>query len=161
MNLMNETKQGSVLRQVAALDKMTEQQLREQWRTLFGTEAPNYRPSVMARRLAHRIQELTFGGLSAQTRARMMEMRQNLGLIGPAAPARACKRRADMPVAGTRLIREWDGQRHEVNVTREGFEYEGRLYRSLSAIANAITGTHWNGKLFFGLAKPKKNKRSM
>jgi hypothetical protein len=54
-------------------------------------------------------------------------------------------------VVGTRLIREYDGQRHEVTVVTGGFEYRGRRYRSLSAIASAVTGTHWNGLAFFGL----------
>jgi hypothetical protein len=57
----------------------------------------------------------------------------------------------DRPVAGTRLIREWQGVEHTVTVLREGFEWEGRPYKSLSAIARGITGTRWNGLLFFGL----------
>jgi len=50
-------------------------------------------------------------------------------------------------------VREWNETRHEVTVTRDGYEYQGRNYRSLTAIAKAITGTHWNGRAFFGLAK--------
>ncbi len=56
----------------------------------------------------------------------------------------------DIPVAGTRLVREWNGRRYEVTVASGGFVFEGR-YRSLTAIAKAITGTHWNGRAFFGL----------
>ena len=59
----------------------------------------------------------------------------------------------DRPVAGTRLIREWRGVEHHVTVRIDGFEYQGRKYKSLSAIARAITGTRWNGPLFFGLRK--------
>ena len=55
------------------------------------------------------------------------------------------------PVAGTRLMREYQGVQHSVTVTGDGYEYQGRPYRSLSAIARAITGTRWNGLLFFGL----------
>jgi hypothetical protein len=58
-----------------------------------------------------------------------------------------------MPVVGTRLVREWRGERHEVTVVPGGFEYLGRLYRSLTAIAKVITGQHWNGRLFFGLRR--------
>jgi hypothetical protein len=58
-----------------------------------------------------------------------------------------------MPVAGTRLLREWQGVEHAVTVLTDGFEYDGRPYKSLSAIARAITGTRWNGWLFFGLRK--------
>lgn len=60
--------------------------------------------------------------------------------------------RADSrPLAGTRLLREWHGVEHAVTVLADGFEWEGRPYRSLSAIARAITGTRWNGWTFFGL----------
>ena len=56
-----------------------------------------------------------------------------------------------MPIAGTRLIREWQGVEHCVTVRDEGYEFEGRPYKSLSAVARAITGTRWNGWVFFGL----------
>ncbi|MDR1167724.1 MAG: DUF2924 domain-containing protein [Heliobacteriaceae bacterium] len=55
--------------------------------------------------------------------------------------------------AGTKLIREFRGEKHEVTTLEKGFEYRGRFYKSLSAIANEITGTRWNGKVFFGVAK--------
>jgi hypothetical protein len=61
----------------------------------------------------------------------------------------------DKPIAGTRLIREWQGVEHTVTVLNDGYEWQGRPYRSLSAIARAITGTRWNGWIFFGL----KNRR--
>jgi hypothetical protein len=57
----------------------------------------------------------------------------------------------DRPIAGTQLLREYRGVEHAVKVLADGFEYEGRPYRSLSAIARAITGTRWNGWTFFGL----------
>ena len=56
-----------------------------------------------------------------------------------------------MPIAGTRLLREWQGVEHTVTVLTEGYEWQGRPYRSLSAVARAITGTRWNGLVFFGL----------
>ena len=60
--------------------------------------------------------------------------------------------RADLkPIVGTRLIREWQGVEHLVTVTADGFDWQGRPYKSLSAIARAITGTRWNGWVFFGL----------
>ena len=64
-----------------------------------------------------------------------------------------------MPVVGTRLVREWHGERHEVTVTKDGLEYEGRPYRSLSAVAKVISGGHWSGPAFFGLRKPERKKR--
>ena len=62
--------------------------------------------------------------------------------------------RADeRPLTGTRLIREWQGAEHVVTVMTDGYEWQGRPYASLSAIARAITGTRWNGPLFFGLRR--------
>jgi hypothetical protein len=63
--------------------------------------------------------------------------------------------RRDLPVEGTRLVREWNGERHEVTVVAGGFEYGGRRYRSLTAVATAITGAHWSGPAFFGLRSAK------
>ena len=63
-----------------------------------------------------------------------------------------------MPVVGTRLIREWNGGRYEVIVVRDGFEFEGQKFRSLTAITKVITGTHWNGPAFFGLRQNGKAK---
>jgi len=68
--------------------------------------------------------------------------------FGAAAVAAAALAR---PLAGTRLIREWQGVEHCVTVRDDGYEYQGRPYKSLSAVARAITGTRWNGWLFFGL----------
>ena len=58
------------------------------------------------------------------------------------------------PVAGTKLLREWDGTEHTVTVLKDGFDWQGRKYKSLSAVARAITGTRWNGYRFFGLSDP-------
>jgi hypothetical protein len=59
----------------------------------------------------------------------------------------------DRPIAGTRLIREFNGVEHAVTVMRDGFEYQGRPYKSLSAIARAIAGTRWKGRVFFGVRR--------
>ena len=64
---------------------------------------------------------------------------------------RRARRAQERPVTGTRLIREWKGVEHSVTVLDKGFEYQGRPYQSLSPIARLITGTRWNGPLFFGL----------
>lgn len=71
---------------------------------------------------------------------------------------RARKRRNGMPIVGARLVRKWNGKSYEVIVTHSGFEYEGKLYGSLTAITKVITGTHWNGRSFFGLKPTRKMK---
>ena len=63
------------------------------------------------------------------------------------------------PVIGTRLLREWDGVEHTVTVTKDGYEFEGRLYKSLSAVARTITGTQWNGWRFFGIREISRGQR--
>jgi Cft2 family RNA processing exonuclease len=66
---------------------------------------------------------------------------------------KTCKNTALEIKEGTKLIRKYQGKKHEVIVIKKGFEYNGQVYKSLSAIANKITGTRWNGKIFFGVKK--------
>ncbi len=153
---------SSTLRQLAELETLPAAQLEDRWRALFGTDPPACQRRFLVKRLAYRIQELTYGGLSEATRARMEEIAQEAGFDEeaslPGRRRRAAVRRRELPVAGTRLVREWNGRRHEVTVTAAGFEFEGRPYRSLSAIANLITNGHWNGRVFFGLHTESKEK---
>jgi len=148
------TKKPSILNQLAELDGLTSEELKERWRALFGTEPPAYNRPFVIKRLAHRIQELAYGGLSETTRRRMDEILDEAGYDENGAvqkDRRHPKKSPTAPVKGTRLIREWNGERHEVITLRVGYEYQGRQYKSLSAIAREITGTRWNGPMFFGL----------
>jgi hypothetical protein len=77
-------------------------------------------------------------------------------LDGGRAEVRRRRMNQDRPIAGTRLIREWQGIEHTVTVRQEDYDYEGRPYKSLSAIARAITGTRWNGLVFFGLKNQRR-----
>ena len=135
-----------VLARLAALKDAPIAELKRQWRELFQAEPPPYNRKFLESRLAYRIQELAFGGMKPETSARLMALAEDLdGCRGSA------RRGDDRPIAGTRLIREWQGTEHAVTVTGDGFEWQGRPYGSLSAIARAITGTRWNGPMFFGL----------
>ena len=146
---------SSVVRQIADLETLPAAQLEDRWRALFGADPPACQRRFLVKRLAYRIQELVYGGLTKAARTRMEEIAQEAGLDEeaslPGRGRRAAGRKRELPVAGTRLVRVWDDRRYEVTVTATGFEFEGRPYRSLSAIANAITGSHWNGRVFFGL----------
>ena len=149
----------SVARQIADLERASMADLKGRWEQLIGTEPPRHNREFLVRRLAHRIQELTYGGLSQEARTRMNEILDEEGYdeIGARrSRPRSGRTRGGAPVLGTRLIREWDGEQHEVTVAQGGFEYRGRRYRSLSALAFAITGTHWNGPAFFGLRSRQK-----
>ena len=138
----------TVLAQLAALKTMPIAALKQRWRDLFGKEPPPFNRRYIESRLAYRIQELAYGGLKPETRARLEALGEQLD--GGNVVLRRI--RADSrPLPGTQLVREWQGARHVVTVRTDDFEYEGRPYRSLSAIARHITGTRWNGWAFFGL----------
>jgi hypothetical protein len=140
----------SVLARVAALKTTSTPELKQQWRDLFGKEPPPFNRRYIESRLAYRIQELAYGGLKPETLRRLLGLGEQLD--GGRIDVR--KRRVDdRPITGTRLIREWQGVEHTVTVLADGFEYQGRPYKSLSAVARAITGTQWNGPLFFGLRR--------
>jgi hypothetical protein len=144
----------STLRQITQLSKLGFPELQARWRSLLGTEPPAYHRRFLVKRLAYRIQELAYGGLAETTRAQMADILQDAGLDEQASipgRGRTQKRANDLPLSGTRLVREWNGRRYEVTVASGGFVFEGRRYRSLTAITKAITGTHWNGRAFFGL----------
>jgi hypothetical protein len=138
----------TVLARVAALKSMQINGLKQQWRDLFGTEPPLYNRRFLESRLAYRIQELAYGGLKPETIERLEAIAEDLDVGDPERRRRLIKNR---PIAGTRLVREWQGVEHRITVLDDGYEYQGRPYKSLSAVARAITGTRWNGLVFFGL----------
>ena len=139
-----------VLVRLGALKGATTPELKQQWRTLFGTEPPPYNRKFLESRLAYRIQELAYGGLKPETVARLEALGEQLD--GGNVVIRRT-RVDDRPIAGTRLIREYQGVEHSVTVRNDGYDYQGRPYRSLSAIARSITGTRWNGWTFFGIRR--------
>lgn len=147
---------ASVVTQLAALKRMTVVELKAKWESLFGTPAPNNSRSYLELRLSYRVQELTLGGLSRKTR-------RTLDLLADEIEGRSGRTAiiADPrnPVIGTRLVREWDGIEHTVTVLRDGFEWQGQRFKSLSAAARAITGTQWNGYRFFGLREARRDDR--
>jgi hypothetical protein len=137
-----------VLAQLAALKTAPIVALKQKWRDLFDTEPPMYNRRHLEARLAYRIQELAYGALKPETLKRLHQLAEQ---FDGGDPVRRKRPASDRPIAGTRLIREYQGVEHCVTVRDQDFEYQGRPYKSLSAIARAITGTRWNGLLFFGL----------
>ena len=142
-----------ILARLAALKAMSVKDLKAEWQTLFNTPAPNNSRGFLEGRLAYRIQELTYGGPEKQTR-RMLDLLADE--VDGTLTRKAQIADPRNPVVGTKLIREWDGTAHTVTVLTEGFEWDGRRYKSLSAVARAITGTRWNGYRFFGLRERKR-----
>jgi len=144
--------------QIAELGQLSMSHLQSRWKELMGTDPPRYNREFLLRRLAYRIQELAYGGLSQAARAKMNELLRQAGCdeLGSLRHRKQIgSGRRELPVAGTRLIREWNGQAHEVTVVEGGFAHQGQRYRSLTAITEVITGTHWNGPHFFGLRAGK------
>ena len=141
----------SVLARLAALKTMPTAELKQQWRDLFETEPPPYNRRFLESRLSYRVQELAYGPLKPDTIERLEALGE--ALFGDRGKPKRSRDIGQRPIAGTRLIREWQGVEHVVTVRDTDFEYQGRPYRSLSAIAREIAGSRWNGWTFFGLKR--------
>jgi hypothetical protein len=139
---------ASLAERVAALPGMTTLELKAMWRELFDAEPRQTKRQFLFNSVSYRVQELAHGGIKPAIRAKLDAMADALD---PKAP----KQRVDRPVVGTQLIREWKGVEQSVTVVANGFEWQGRRFKSLSATARAITGTQWNGPVFFGLKRAK------
>ena len=163
--------------QLAALETMNVPALAEKYRELYGEPTRSRNRAYLKKRLAWRIEANFQGDLSQGAIARIQQlgdqlperwqMRLGQAASEPAAAGDAATkldaalstattepRDPRVPPVGTVVRRVFDGKTHEVTVCVEGFEYEGRKYKTLSAIANQIAGSRWNGFLFFGLKKP-------
>ena len=132
-------------------------ELRHRWKTLFGHRAPrSLRRNFLARAVAYQMQVEAYGGLSVATRQRLREI-ANAVRNGDANAIPGSSRIKP----GTQMIRQWQNTTHTVTALAEGFEWNGRTFKSLSAVANAITGTNWNGFSFFGIKRaPSGNKNA-
>ena len=129
-----------------ALEAASREELIRRWRRFYRSEPLRYAScEFLVRAISYAMQEQEFGGLRTPARRKLLA-------IAKGEPVSAQASRVKIK-PGTRLLREWHGSTHEVIVTDEGFVWDGATYRSLSAIALAITGTKWNGYRFFGLAR--------
>lgn len=134
------------LDQLAAL---ADAELGAEWARCYGAPAPNLPLELLRLGIAYKLQEQKLGGISRQAKSLL---RQVTARAGAGAGKKPMPRKL---TPGTRLVRDWHGASHTVTVLDEGFAYDGRHWQSLSAIARAITGSQWNGPLFFGLAERK------
>jgi plastocyanin len=132
-------------------------ELRHRWKTLFGHPAPkSLRRTFLARAVAYQMRVEAYGGLSVATKRRLREIAKAVR-NGDANAIPGSSRIKP----GTQMIRQWQNTTHTVTALAEGFEWNGRIYKSLSAVANAITGTNWNGFSFFGIKRaPSGNKNA-
>lgn len=157
----------SIAKEVAALERMTVGELHNRYAEVFGERARSRHKQYLVRRIAWRIQATAEGGLSERALRRAEELAdiRDVRVMPPRAtpsprpgrPAATARLPLDrrLPAVGTAITREYRGQTISVTVLADGFEYAGERYRSLTAVAKAITDTHINGFRFFGLgAKP-------
>lgn len=168
----------TIAAQIAALDEMTTGELREKYREVFGEETRSRNKKYLIKKVAWRIQANAEGGLSerAKQRAKDLACEADIRVNPPRKRKRTTKKPADpapertvvhrfgpthdprLPLPGAVLKRDYKGKTHVVSVLEEGFEWDGTVHGSLSAVAKAITGTNWNGFLFFGLTSPRRKK---
>ena len=139
----------NILKEYALLNTLTPAQLVVEWKKYF-TSSPQTKgnKTYLINQILYRIQELTYGGLTKKTIDRLEALAEDRSLY-------ANVRRL---AVGTRLVREVKGVEHCVCVLSEGYEYQGVMYKSLSGVAFAITGTRWNGYVFFGVQEKEKSK---
>jgi len=150
---VNSTGHNEMSQRIAALNGLTAQQLRDEWRRLYRSQPPRLSRDLLIRAIAYRMQELAYGGLSKATQRKLDALAKELEVKGSIVITPDSSLRA-----GARLVREWRGRTHTVVVTEDGFEYANKSFPSLTKIAHAITGAHWSGPRFFGLIrKPASN----
>lgn len=150
-NTGNFTAPPSVASQIARLPELPMPEIKALWQRLFGDDTPTHNRQFLERRIAYRLQEVEFRKVDANLLERNKRRIASLVETG-----KVKKRDRDYrPAAGTVLTREYQGVEHRVIVTQDGqYDFQGRMYPSLSMIAREITGTRWSGPLFFGLKAP-------
>jgi hypothetical protein len=151
---------NTLTRQIESLRQMTVTQLKDKYLQLFGEPTRSGNKDFLCKRLAWRIQSLAEGDLSERARRRAEELARDADIrltiprsaeLAPKTVTAPLRSDGRVPLPGTVLTRRYKGRTIQVTVLADGFEHDGTRYRSLSAIAKAITGTQWNGLLFFGL----------
>lgn len=145
---------GAIGTELDRIRSLGPEELRQEWRRLYGGGAPRISRDLLVLAIGYRVQEIEQGGLGKATRRKLQTIAkavQTTGRVGRT-PCLSLK-------PGARLIREWGGRFHTVTVTEDGFEYADASYPSLTTIAKKITGAHWSGPRFFGLKAARSSER--
>jgi hypothetical protein len=157
---------ASIVAEIEALRQLKVGALRARCREVFGEESRSSNKQFLFRRIAWRLQARAEGDLSERVRRRALEIADDADLrirapesffvqsaAGSPLDRTGAGRDRRLPATGTLLTRQFENRRIVVKVLEDGFEYQSQRYRSLSAIAREVTGTRWNGPLFFGLTE--------
>ncbi len=151
--------QETLSTQIEALKKAPLNELQKRHKELHGEDATGTHKTYLWRKIAYKLQELECGGLSSKAKHRLKELieeydpinnkalRPDNPVISQTAPGKDKR----IPIPGTAITKEYKGSNYQVKVLEKGFEYNTKIYKTLSAIAKEITGAHWNGYLFFNL----------
>ena len=156
---------AKIAREVEALSDLTVSQLQVKWLEVWGEPTRSRNKDFLRKRCAWRIQANAYGGISQRARERaaaltdetLLKIRNPRPFVPPTGGGQTVVSimhgpgDSRLPAPGALIVRNYNGRKLVVTVLSKGFEFEGKHYRSLSAIAKDVTGTHWNGKLFFGL----------
>ena len=134
----------TIIRQIIELESKSAAEIRQIYNEIMPKKcAANANKEYLRPRVAYRLQELAFGSLGEETRAKLLKIAGGISI-------NTLRHHSDL-IAGTKICREWGGAIHEVEVLKDCFEYQGQKFKSLSSIAGKITGTKWNGPKFFKL----------
>ena len=157
---------------IRGLRDLTVPELREEYARVFSEETRSHHKGQLQRKIAWRIQALEEGGLTERARRRASELANEAdvrvvpprGAYGDGSTPSAERTETHpfsaghdsrLPMPGTVLTRDYRGRQIRVTVLEGGFECEGIVHRSLTAVARAVTGSNWNGFNFFGLGAPR------
>ena len=131
---------AQVENEIADLAQLQPKELKAKWGRVYQSPAPKLSPTLLRSGIAWKLQEAKLGGHSKAVLRLLSGKRDAANAAGKLSP-------------GTRLVRDWHGTGHTVTVLESGFDYDGRTWRSLTAIARHITGAKWSGPRFFGVAR--------
>jgi len=146
--------------QIEILKKAPINEIQKQYKELFkGESITAFQKTYLQRRIAYKLQELGRGGLSAKAKQRLEDLLQEYEPINNKAlrPDKPVAQQATpvndrrLPIPGTIITKKYKGSNYQIKVLEKGFEYNGKIYKSLTAVAKEMSGAHWNGYLFFNL----------
>jgi len=147
------------MNEIMALKNAPTKELLKQYKELYGEDAKGTHKTYLWRKIAYRLQEKERGSISTKAKGKLKTLIEEFDPINnkalrpdkPMVSQQASVKDKRLPIPGTAITKEYKGSNYQIKVLEKGFEYNGKIYKTLSAIAKEITGAHWNGYLFFNL----------
>ena len=145
--------------EIMALKNAPAKELQKRYKELYGEDSTGTHKTYLWRKIAYKLQEQEYGSLSAKAKGKLKALIEEFDPINnkalrpdkPAPCHPSISKDKRLPIPGTVITKEYKNAKYRVKVLEKGFEYNGKIYKTLSAIAKEITGAHWNGYLFFNL----------